>query len=75
MMSALEGDGVALATKQPYRYCDNAQHGVCNWLIPADSTERLCEACRHNRVIPDPSIPLNVERWGKIELAKRYVFR
>jgi hypothetical protein len=79
IMSALEPDGdrrVALgARKQPYRYCDNAQNAVCNWLLPEDSPERLCEACRPNRVIPDLSIPQNVERWAKIELAKRYVFR
>jgi hypothetical protein len=78
-MSALEPDGDRLlalgAERQPYRYCDNAQHGVCNWLIPAASPENMCEACRPNRTIPDLSIPQNVERWGKIELAKRYVFR
>ena len=79
LMSALEPDGdrgLALgAGKQPYRFCDNARHGVCNWLIPADSSQPVCEACRPNRIIPDLSIAKNVERWGKIELAKRYVFR
>jgi len=79
VMSALEPDGahwVALgANRQSYRYCDNAQYGVCNWLIREDSHDRLCEACRVNRIIPDLTIAQNVERWGKIELAKRYLFR
>ena len=78
-MSALEGDAErsprSAPDSQAYRYCDNAQHGVCNWLIPDGSSERLCDSCRHNRMIPDLSIPHNVERWRKIELAKRYVFR
>src|SRR5947209_8263056 len=78
-MSALEGgpetyDALG-ADGRPYRYCDNARHVVCNWCVPAESGERLCEACRHNRTVPDLSIPQNVERWRKIELAKRYVFR
>ena len=78
-MSALEGGPQTFqalgADNQPYRYCDNAQHGVCNWLVPAGSRERLCEACRNNHTIPNLSLPENVGRWRKIELAKRYVFR
>jgi hypothetical protein len=79
VMSALEGGPASFqalgAKKQPYRYCDNAQHGVCNWLLPEDASERLCEACRHNRIIPDLTVPQNVSRWRSIELAKRYLFR
>jgi hypothetical protein len=78
-ISALEGGPSRFqalgADNQPYRYCDNAQHSVCNWLIPEASTERLCDSCRHNRTIPDLAIADNVDRWRKIELAKRYVFR
>ena len=78
-MSALEGGperySALGADGQPYRYCDNVVHGVCNWLIPDGSSDRLCGSCRHNRIIPDLAIPHNVERWRKIELAKRYVFR
>jgi hypothetical protein len=74
-MSALESGAALGAERRQYRFCDNAQHGVCNWLVTEGSPERFCEACRHNRMIPDLSIPGNVERWGKIELAKRYVFR
>jgi hypothetical protein len=78
-MSALEGGPdryQALgADGRLYRYCDNVRHSVCNWLIPDESSDRLCGSCRHNRMIPDLNISQNVERWRKIELAKRYVFR
>jgi len=53
-----------------YRFCANAEHGVCNWLVGAASTEKFCLACRHNGVIPDLSQPANVVNWQKIEAAK-----
>jgi hypothetical protein len=58
-----------------YRYCASAGLDVCNWLVEANSASVHCESCRHNRMIPDLSIPGNVARLRKIELAKRYVFR
>jgi hypothetical protein len=58
-----------------YRFCANAAYDACNWLIRSDSEPQFCESCRHNRTIPDLSIPGNVIHWRKIELAKRYVFR
>ena len=74
-MSALEetADGwTALAGPNVgYRYCINASFDVCNWLVEADSNAPLCESCRHNRMIPDLSIPANLIRWRKIELAKQ----
>jgi len=78
-MTALEprGDGRWKALADPsvaYVLCDNARHGVCNWLVPAGGSA-LCESCRHNRVIPNLESPENLVRWGKIELAKRYLFR
>ena len=78
-MTALEprGDGrwIALADPtQPYVPCDNARHGVCNWLV-REGGPALCESCRHNRIIPNLSVPENLVRWQKIELAKRYLFR
>ncbi len=78
-MSALEGGPerfLALgAGDKPYRYCDNARHSACNWLVSDASADRLCDSCRHNRTIPDLAIPENLGRWRKIEMAKRYVFR
>jgi hypothetical protein len=77
-MSALEPAGQGWsALVEPGRtvmLCDNAGSGVCNWIANAAGGGRLCEACRHNRTIPDLSMPGNLERWGKLELAKRRLF-
>jgi hypothetical protein len=53
-----------------YRFCTNAVHNVCNWLVSANSPEQFCAACRHNRVIPDLSQPEHLEHWRLIEIAK-----
>jgi hypothetical protein len=53
-----------------YKYCNNHQHGVCNWLIPAADTTGFCKACTLNRTIPDLSNPEYVNRWCAIEVAK-----
>jgi hypothetical protein len=78
IMAALEPDGdafVALTPKRPkMRYCANAAPDACNWLVPADSGERFCIACRHNRTIPDISIDANLEHWRKMEIAKHRLF-
>lgn len=57
-----------------YRLCANAAHDTCNWLIRSDQPETYCEACRHNRTIPDLSIPENLAHWKKIESAKHRLF-
>jgi hypothetical protein len=55
-----------------YRQCQNGrEHGVCNWLVPVEDTNPLCLACRMNQTIPDLTITGNLERWHKMELAKR----
>lgn len=53
------------------RYCGNAQHGVCNWLIPAEANTAMCRACSLNRLIPDLSWWSNIEAWRDLEKAKR----
>ena len=60
--------------KGRYRYCANAQHGVCNWLVSVESPEQFCAACRHNRRSPDLSQTENLTNWRRIELAKRRLF-
>src|ERR1700761_4558883 len=75
VLSALEPEGdawraLAADPAERYRDCANAQFGACNWLVPADSPEALCVACRHNRVIPDISLPENLPSWQKLERAK-----
>jgi hypothetical protein len=77
-VSALEPDGDLFrpmaAPHHPVRLCDNAGHAACNWLVEADGGSTLCMACRHNHVIPDLSVPLNLERWKRLELAKHHLF-
>lgn len=77
-LSALtpEGDQLrALANPDTlYISCNNASEAACNWLVPADSGESFCLACRYNVTIPDLSVPDNQERWQKIEQAKKHLF-
>ena len=61
-------------TGTDFRLCDNAAHSACNWLIDANSTDTLCAACRHNRTIPDLTVPQNLLRWQRIEAAKHHLF-
>lgn len=59
-------------TQSQYRQCTNySQQQVCNWMIPADETAEFCRACRLNEVIPDLSLPQNLEYWHELEIAKR----
>jgi hypothetical protein len=53
-----------------YRFCENAAHGTCNWLIPVDEESSFCHACTLNRTIPALSNPQNADRWARIEVAK-----
>ncbi len=77
-MSALEPHGQqwrALASPgRTYRFCENAQFDVCNWLVADDWDERLCMACRHNRTIPNHTQPENLILWRKLEVAKHRLF-
>jgi len=77
-ITALEPDGAQwrplAEPERPVRFCVNAEHDACNWLVPAASADAYCAACRHNRVIPDLSRPENVERWRRLEVAKRRLF-
>jgi hypothetical protein len=57
-----------------YRYCANVEYEVCNWLIRSENPEHYCAACRHNRTIPDLSVPENLTHWRMIEVAKHRLF-
>src|SRR5262245_59979879 len=78
VVTALEEvEGLWRALAMPaarFRLCANARYDACNWLTPSDSPEEFCAACRHNRTIPDLSVPDNLQHWRKIELAKRRLF-
>jgi hypothetical protein len=73
-LSALEqeGDGWSTLAKPvaSVRFCENAGHGVCNWLVPAGSDDIFCAACRHNQTIPPLENPDYRAAWAKLETAK-----
>jgi len=55
-----------------YRLCANyANHAVCNWAVPADSTESLCRSCGLTHTIPILDDAANRLAWAKLEGAKR----
>jgi hypothetical protein len=64
----------ALTDGKRYRFCTNAEYDVCNWLIPAASSDSYCAACRHNQMIPDLSLAENLIRWRALEAAKHRLF-
>src|SRR5262249_48245205 len=62
--------------------CHNyVTYDVCNRCIESGrqnaveenvaSTAPLCECCRFTRTIPDLSVPGNLEKWYRLEMAKR----
>lgn len=54
-------------------FCANASHDACNWLV-GEGEGAFCEACRHNRTVPDLSRPLDLDNWRRLEGAKRHLF-
>ena len=74
-LSALEPVGARqwsplLALGEVYRFCANDRHDVCNWMVPAESSNAFCPACRLNRTIPDLSQPGHIMYWRALERAK-----
>jgi len=57
-----------------YRFCPNAAIDVCNWVIPLESSESFCQACRYNRLIPDAKSEVGLKRWRAIGEAQRHLF-
>lgn len=55
-----------------WRSCANgAEHGICNWIIPADTPDRYCLACGLNDIVPTLDNPANLVLWGRCEASKR----
>ncbi|QUS36817.1 putative zinc-binding metallopeptidase [Falsirhodobacter algicola] len=52
--------------------CANRDLIACNWLAPQDGA--LCVCCADTKVIPDLSVPGNLERWTVVETAKRRLY-
>jgi len=57
-----------------YKFCENYDAGMCNWMVAGDDDSGFCLACRHNRVVPDMLIPGHDVLWRKIETAKHRLF-
>lgn len=59
-----------------YSRCKNAvEHGICNRLVLFDPSESspLCDYCRLTTVLPDLSVPGNIDLWKRLERAKQRV--
>jgi len=55
-----------------FRPCRNYRvENVCNWMIPADSPDELCDSCRLTQVIPALDDAATRHRWYLLEKAKR----
>ena len=61
-------------TARSFRFCANAEHDVCNWLVPEDAPGPYCVACRHNHTVPNLAVEGNLELWRLIEIAKHRLF-
>jgi hypothetical protein len=55
---------------EPYRFCANNAYEACNWLVPADTADSYCRACRLNRTVPDLGVPEYRLLWQRVEAAK-----
>lgn len=54
-----------------FRMCQNAiDHAVCSRGVDDQANTRLCRYCELNELIPDLSVPGNLEKWRCLESAK-----
>ncbi len=57
-----------------FQLCNNRlRYGACNRGVWRGADGNLCRYCALNRVIPDLSIPVNLEKWRRLERAKHRV--
>lgn len=58
------------------RLCKNyLEYSVCNSLVTFDSDSDLCISCQLNRTIPNLNFANNIQKWAKLEKAKRRLVR
>lgn len=58
-----------------WRMCQHRQATrSCNFAMAQADPNALCVSCRLTRVLPDLSVPGNLQRWYRIEVAKRRLF-
>jgi len=74
MITLTAGKGIVFSNasndQELYNYCRNAEHGVCNWLVPASPDPTYCIACALNRTIPTLDNDRNLLLWKNMEVAK-----
>jgi len=60
---------------QKLKLCQNrVEHKACNCTVAiGEADQAYCNYCRLNQVIPDLSIEGNLEKWRRLEAAKRRV--
>lgn len=64
--SLLDADGTR------YALCENRRdYKVCNGVVMAGGGASLCSSCRLNRTIPVVNRQKNLQRWKRLEAAKR----
>lgn len=64
--------GKRFSRARRYRLCFNYRvHQVCNWAVPEKDPSDYCVSCRQSAIIPDLSVPGNLEAWARMESAKR----
>lgn len=74
-LQVLASNGIPDAMRKPFRFCRNAiDYANCNFLVPVDAPDALCESCRQTKVIPNLASPGNLQAWTTIENAKRRLF-
>jgi len=64
----------SLSVSTSDHYCANRDLIGCNWVVEHNEQSQFCVSCRHTLVIPDLSAAPNVERWARLEGAKRLLF-
>lgn len=65
----LDGGMLALPQEGLHKCRNYSEHNVCNWLTRREND--YCRACRLNRTIPDLSLAGNLQRWWRLEVAKK----
>lgn len=53
------------------RCANGTEFKACNWLHSEPTSDALCFGCQFNRTIPNLDNPHNLERWRKLEAAKK----
>jgi len=63
---------LGVTDEKPRRACRNYHvENVCNWMLPADSSDEYCASCRLTEIIPALNKTENKHLWYRLEQAKR----